>query len=184
MAVLGWGKPKMFAKNLDNPKSPWITFPTPVVDSTEMTPTKGEKKEAKIEGGEYEDVKYSKNTYAVGFKIRAAKNREKPIADVDGVIEGNWAFVLQPEDPSTPGFVMRKSTASIEDSFTASEGGVWAYLFDALKDGDHQQVEWGVITVTKDNEGNISKIECDPVDKDGNAVKFEVAPEAQVAPEA
>lgn len=175
MAILSWGKPKLFAKNLDVEGSEWIQFPTPVVDSTELAPTKGEKKEAKIEGGENEDVKYAKNTYALTCAIRAAKGRKKPIADEDGVINGNWAFVLQPEDPTTQGFVMRKSTASLEDSFTAAEGGNWAYTFDAIKDGDHKQVEWGVITVTKDAQGKVSKIECDPIDEDGATDKFEVA---------
>lgn len=174
MSVLSWGKPKLFAKNLDQANSPWIQFPTPVVDTTELTPTKGEKKEAKIEGGENEDVKYGKNTYAVTFNIRAAKNRKKPITDEDGVIEGNWAFALQPEDATNQGFVMRKSTASVEDSFTAADGGVWAFTFDAIKDGDHKQVEWGVISVAKDAQGKVSKIECDPVDEDGEADKFEV----------
>lgn len=175
MSVLSWGKPKLFAKNLDKPDSKWIIWPTPVEDSTELTTTKGDKTEAKIEGGENEDVRYGKNTYALAFNVRSAKGRKKPVADSDGVIEGNWAFVLQPEDPTTQGFVMRKSTMSVEDSWTAADGGVWAYSVDALKDGDHKQVEWGVITVTKATDGSISKIECDPIDEDGEADKFEVA---------
>ena len=32
------------------------------------------------------------------FEIRAAKDREKPIEDSDGVVEGEYAFRLTPED--------------------------------------------------------------------------------------
>lgn len=175
MSVVSWGKPKLFAINLDDPEAIWIQLPTPVEDTTELTTTKGDKKEAKIEGGENEDVRYGKNTYVLTANIRATKGRKRPFADVDGVIEGNYAFVLQPEDPTNQGFVMRKTTVSVEDTFTAADGGIWAYSFDALKDGDHKQVEWGVITVSKDSGGKITKIECDPVDTDGDTDKFEVA---------
>ena len=51
----------------------WIDIPTPVENSTKLTPTKGAKKEAKIEGGENEAVKYAANTYTFEFEIRAAK---------------------------------------------------------------------------------------------------------------
>lgn len=60
MAVIGWGKPRIFIKDLDAVSPAWEELPTPVEDSTQLTTTKGDKKEAKIEGGENEDVKYGK----------------------------------------------------------------------------------------------------------------------------
>lgn len=51
MAVIGWGKPRIFVKDLDTVSPSWEELPTPVEDSTQLTTTKGDKKEAKIEGG-------------------------------------------------------------------------------------------------------------------------------------
>lgn len=146
MAVIGWGKPKIIVKDLDTDGAQWRLLPTPVEDSTQLETTKGDKTEAKIEGGENEDVKYSANTYALNFNIRIAKNRKKPFADVDGNIAHNYAVCLQPEDPDVPGFYMEKAAISFEDSFSTAEGGVWAYTADALKkDQSTPQVKWGVV---------------------------------------
>lgn len=175
MAVIGWGKPRIFIKDLDAEAPKWEELPTPVEDSTTLETTKGDKTEAKIEGGENEDVKYSKNTYALNLSIRAAKGRQRPISDEDGVVAHNYAVVLQPEDPKVQGFAIEKSTASVEDSFSASEGGVWAYAFDALKPATGRQVKWGVINVTESG-GSISKIE---IDAEGEEESVEVAPNAQ-----
>lgn len=176
MAVIGWGKPRIFIKDLDAASPAWEELTTPVENSTELTTTKGDKQEAKIEGGENEDVKYGKNTYALALNIRAAKGRKRPISDSDGVIAHNYALALQPEDPDVQGFCMEKSTVSVEDTFTAADGGVWAYVFDALKPGtDKKQIQWGKIIVTESS-GSISKIECDPEDESGEEDKFEVAP--------
>lgn len=96
MAVIGWGKPRIFVKDLDASSPKWEELPTPVENSTQLTTTKGDKQEAKIEGGENEDVKYGKNTYALVLNIRAAKGRKRPISDSDGVVTHNYAIALQP----------------------------------------------------------------------------------------
>lgn len=177
MAVIGWGKPRIFVKDLDATSPKWEELPTPVENSTQLTTTKGDKQEAKIEGGENEDVKYGKNTYALVVNIRAAKGRKRPISDSDGVVAHNYAVALQPEDPEVPGFCMEKTTVSAEDTFTSADGGVWAYTFDALKSAANKnQVQWGKIIVTPTTGSPITKIECDPDDEDGDGDKFEVAP--------
>ena len=152
MAVIGWGKPRIFYKPLSE-GGKWKEFDTPAEGSTSLATTKGDKTEAKVEGGANEDVKYNKNTYALTFNLRAAKGRQRPLEDVDGIITENYAIVLQPEDPTVPGFAMEKTTASVEDTFSAADGGAWAYTFDALVPSDTQmevvkQVQWGVIKVT------------------------------------
>jgi hypothetical protein len=172
MSVLSWGKPRTFRKNLDETDSKWVELPTAVENSVQLTTTKGDKKEAKIEGGEYEDIKYAKNTYALAENIRAAKGRQKPFKDVDGVVPGNYAFALQPEDPKTPGLCFLKSAVSVEDTYTSEEGGVWVITFDALKSAANKnQIYWGLIEVTE-ADGAISKIECDPTCVDETAEKF------------
>lgn len=150
--ILSWGKPRIFLKKIGDATAAIIELFTPVEDSTELTTTKGDKKEAKIEGGENEAVKYSKNTYALAAAIRLGfedeANRKKPIEDHDGVIDGEFELFLQPENPSAPGLHMRRSTISVEDSYTAADGVTLTYTFDAIKDGNYDQVEWGTVTVT------------------------------------
>ena len=152
MAVIGWGKPRIFYKSLSE-GGKWQEFATPAEGTTSLATTKGDKTEAKVEGGANEDVKYNKNTYALTFNLRAAKGRKRPVEDVDGIITENYAIVLQPEDPNVPGFAMEKTTASVEDTYSAADGGAWAYTFDALIPEVTQmttikQVQWGVIEVT------------------------------------
>lgn len=103
---LSWGKCTIKIGKLQSSgeaPSSWIDIPTPVENSTKLTPTKGAKKEAKIEGGENEAVKYAANTYTFEFEIRAGKGRRKPVEDTDGVITGEYAVKLQPEDKTVEG---------------------------------------------------------------------------------
>lgn len=100
MSVLAWGKPRIFVKDLDEASAKWKEVPTPVENSTQLTPTKGDKKEAKVEGGENEDVRYSKNTYALAYQIRIAKGKVMPFEHDDGIIAHNYAVAVQPEDPT------------------------------------------------------------------------------------
>ena len=145
---LSWGKPTIKIGKLgDGGKAPssWIDIPTPVENSTKLTPTKGAKKEAKIEGGENEAVKYAANTYTFEFEIRAGKGRAKPVEDVDGVISGEYAVKLQPEDPTVEGIVMDRSTMSMEETFDTDNGKKWKYTFDVLKPATGNQVKHEVV---------------------------------------
>ena len=71
MANIGWGKAGIYLCDLDVENSEWIQAPTPVENSTNLTPTKGSKQEAKLEGGENEDVRYGANNYALAYQIRS-----------------------------------------------------------------------------------------------------------------
>lgn len=161
MSVLSWGKPRLFIQKIGETNAAWKELPTPVEDSTQLTTTKGDKVEAKVEGGENEDVRYGKNTYALVFNIRAAKGRKKPVPDSDGIIEGEYKVALQPEDPDTPGLMIEKAKLSIEDTWSSADGGMWAYTADALKPEAGDQVKWGkvavseegAVTFTEDTEG-------------------------------
>lgn len=163
MAVLSWGKPKIYIQKVGG--TTWKKLPDPVENSTQLATTKGEKVEAKVEGGENEGVRYGKNTYSLALNIRAVAGRKKPIPDSDGIIEGEYKIALQPENPDAPGLQIDKSTASIEDTWNSADGGVWAYTFDALKPESGDQVKWGkvvvggtdaapTVTFTEDGEGD------------------------------
>ena len=90
MAVIGWGKPRIFTKRIDNEGSAWKEVPIPVEDSTTLETTKGDKTEAKLEGGSNEDVKYGANTYALSYTIRVAKGKTQPFEQNDGYVAGEY----------------------------------------------------------------------------------------------
>lgn len=147
--IVNWGKPKIWVKDLDDDKSQWVEVPTPVEDSTELTTTEGDKLEAKIEGGENEDVRVKRSTYEFAFNIRKTKGRTAPIESVDGVVEHNFALMLQPEDPACVGFSIEKANVSVLDTYTAADGSAWQYKFSALKPDNGSQIKWGVVTETQ-----------------------------------
>lgn len=156
MSVLGWGKCRLFVKDIDDEDAKWIEFPTPVENSTTLETTKGDKQEAKVEGGENEDVRYAKSTYVLNANIRAAKGRKKPIKDSDGIIDHNYSVAVQPEDPAAIGIYIPKAKPSVEDTWSTEEGGIWNFAFDALKNENTTQVQMGVISVT--GEGDNLKV--------------------------
>lgn len=166
MAVLSWGKPRIFYKL--SSATTWKEAPTPVEDSTELTTEKGDKTEAKIEGGANEDVRYGKNTYALTFTIRATKGRKKLMPDVDGIINGTYSIALIPEDATIEGFKIDSSAVSIEDGWTAADGATWIYTFDALQPEDGtKQVKRGVLTPTGEGDNvTISFTEVDEEDEE------------------
>lgn len=162
MAVIGWGKPRIFVKRIDGDNAgDWSEVPIPVEDSTTLETTKGDKTEAKLEGGSNEDVKYGANTYALAYTIRIAKGKTQPFEQNDGYVDGEYKVALQPEDPAVPGFLIDKSVVSAEDGYSTAEGGSIVYTHDALKPENGNQIKWGVIKVTE-SDGEISNVELIP----------------------
>lgn len=159
---IGWGLPRQFLRRLGVENAPIIEIPKPVQNTTQLTTTKGEKKEAKIEGGENEAVKYNKNTYALATAYRQGaidgKPRKKILPDHDGVIKGEYEYWLQPEDPTVTGMHIPRCTISVEDTWDAENGGQWLYTMDAVKEAGHDQVEWGTVTLTE-TAGAVTEIE-------------------------
>ena len=147
MAKIPWGKPRIFVKDADAANSNAYELFTPVEDSTELTPTKGDKLEAKIEGGENEDVKYKRSTYALTFNIRKAKGRKAPFPARDGVVDHHFAVMLQPEDPTCEGFYIEANTVSIDDTYTAADGAIWQIQMDAVAAQSGDTVKWGQVNL-------------------------------------
>lgn len=147
---LAWGKCKVWTSKLSNGNpTTWNEWPTPVENTTNLTPSKGDKKEAKIEGGDNEAVKYNKNTYLAELEIRQGNDdgtpRKKPVEDVDGVVEGEYALRVQPENAEVEGFIFDRCVISCEDSWNSEDGGRWKYTFDALKPKEGNTVKWQVV---------------------------------------
>lgn len=147
MSNLSWGKPRIFVKDLDVETPAWKELNTPVQDSTELQPTKGDKMEAPVEGGENEEVKYKDSTFAVVYNIRKYKGRQVPIPNKNGVASHHYAFMLQPEDPTNIGFYIEKTTATVDDTFTPADGAIWAIQHDALAAASGNTVKWGTVAI-------------------------------------
>lgn len=151
--IPSWGKPRIIVKKKGDDDAKFIEFYTPAEGTSQLSTTKGDKKEAKIEGGENEAVKFNKNTYALVAQIRIGMEngttvRKKPLADSDGVIDGEYELWLQPENPNGLGMHMETCNISVEDSYTADDGILLTYTFDAVKATGHDQVEWGKVEIT------------------------------------
>ncbi len=140
MAILSWGKPTLeIVKLVDGeiPASPtWVQLDVPVENSTKMNVEKGERKEAKEEGGGIVAVKIGKNKYSLEFELYAKGGATKPILDDDGVILDNYAIRLTPENTAMDGFLMENTSVSVEDTWDSENGGKWKYTFQGLQPKD------------------------------------------------
>lgn len=135
MSVLAWGKPKVEFGLLgasDAAPSTWTELTPIVQDSSKLTTTKGNKREATGEGGEVIDSAYEKNKYSFELEIYFKKGATKPISDTDGVIAGNYAVRLTPEDNTIEGFIMDKTVVSVEETWDAKTGKKLKYTFEGI----------------------------------------------------
>lgn len=153
MSRISWGKPRIFVKDNDASGSKWTELLTPVEGSTTLTVTKGDKLEAKIEGGENEDVKYKRSTYQVAYNIRKGKlpngsTRPKPFPSIDGRVDHHYGFMLQPEDATCEGFLIEDTTVTVDDTYDTTDGGQWQIVMDALRAAEGDTVKWGVVTLS------------------------------------
>ncbi len=156
---ISWGKPKIYVKKIGS-NTTWSLVPTPVEDSTQLNTEQGERLEAKIEGGENEDVRVKRSSYELVFQVRKVKGRKAPIASVDGVVTDEYQVMVQPEDPECPGFSIDKASVNVVETFTTADGAMWEYHFNVLKPDSGEMVKWGTVTVT----GDTPSIEVDADD--------------------
>lgn len=155
MSLLSWGKPAIITKSEGGK---YRKLHTPVEGSTSLETTEGDKTEAKIEGGEIEDVRYNKSTYQLKFQIRGLKGGKKPFTEKDGIVAGNHSFWVVPEDAACPGIQISKSHVSVKTSFTAADGVIYDITVDALSnDNGDAQCQFGTVSVTGSDD-NITAI--------------------------
>lgn len=152
--ILGWGKCKIKIEAIAGSGATVVEgsdgfFPTPVEGSTSLSTTKGDKKEAKIEGGANEGVKYGRNSYMLEFNIRRVKGRTFPVTDLDGVVDGMFKVTVIPEDESAPGVQIKCGVVSTEDGFDTTEGGTIKFTVDSLIPEDGKsQLAWDTYSST------------------------------------
>lgn len=163
MSVTTWGKPSIYVRNLSDATNNWKKLDTPKEDTTQLNPTKGDTTEAKEEGGGIVDSKTTKSTYELVYQEFIKKGLPQPFPTIDGIIEGNYAIAVQPEDAENPGCYIGNSTVSVEESYSSADGALMQYTHKALvPEGDevakttnkkgetvYCQFRWRIITAKK-----------------------------------
>ncbi len=134
MAVLSWGKPQVeyALLNADGTPGEFRAFPEIVQGTATLEAAEGDLLEAKQEGGERVDARRSASSYTFKLSVFAKKNSTKPIEDTNGIVTGNYALRLTPEDPAAIGFAMARASVSAGESWTAEQGTYWNYTFEGL----------------------------------------------------
>lgn len=143
MSVLSWGKCSIeYAVSTDGkPADTWTTIDTPKVDTTTLTPTAGDETTAQEEGGDIIDVRYGKTTYEFTFTLFVKKGKKRPFEDEDGLISGEYAFRVTPEDDTCEGIQIDRSVVRCEENYSTADGKTLVYTAKVLKPATGQQVK-------------------------------------------
>jgi hypothetical protein len=97
--------------------------------------TEGELIEATEEGGGVVDARRKANKYVFVLELFVKKGDTRPIPDTNGIIADNYAVRLTPEDAECEGFLLDKTNVTVSERWTAAEGKILRYTFDAIKPG-------------------------------------------------
>lgn len=143
MAQLSWGQPTIeyATSTKGTPAEQWTAIDTPKEDTTKLTATAGTEKTATEEGGDIIDSRPGKNTYEFEFDLFVKKGGKRPFEDEDGVVSGEFAFRLTPEDEENEGFQIDRSTVRCEESYSAADGILLHYVAKVLKPATGKSVK-------------------------------------------
>lgn len=131
MAILSWGKPTI--KYSKGGASTFTALDTPKADTTQLTATAGDEVTAQEEGGGIVDVRFGATSYELSFEMFVKKGSTDPFTDVDGVIEGEYAFQIIPEDTACEGIKIDRAVLRREIAYTAADGITYKYTAKCLK---------------------------------------------------
>lgn len=135
MSILSWGKCLIeHSTSTDGaPGTDWTAIDTPKEGTTKLTPSAGTEVNATEEGGEIVDSRTGKNTYLFEFDLFVKKGKERPFEDNDGIIAGEHAFRLTPEDEDCEGLQIDRATVRVEESYSTADGKMLHYVVRCLK---------------------------------------------------
>lgn len=148
MSILSWGKCLIeHTTSTDGaPGTTWTALDTPKQDTTKLTPTAGTETNANEEGGDIVDSRTSKNTYLFEFTLFVKKGKERPFEDEDGIIAGEHAFRVTPEDAECEGIQIDRSTVRVEESYSTADGILLRYVVRCLKPKTGKTVKFATKT--------------------------------------
>ena len=145
MALLSWGKPNIETTTSTNgapvTSATWTAIDVPKDTTTKLTPTAGTEVEAVEEGGDVVDSRTGKNKYQFEFDHFVKKGKTRPWEDTDGIIAGEHAFRLTPEDEDCEGIQIDRCTLRVEESYTTADGIMLHYVAKVLKPATGKMVK-------------------------------------------
>jgi hypothetical protein len=143
MSVLSWGKCQLEHATSSGgvAGTQWTKLPVPKDGTTKLTPTAGTQQTALEEGGDQVDVRNGKTTFTLEFDLFVKKGEERPFDDNDGVIAGEHAFRLTPEDEECEGILIESSVLRVEESYSTADGKLLHYVANALKPKEGKTVK-------------------------------------------
>lgn len=135
MSVLSWGKCSITKTTSTSgaPTSNWAAIDTPKEDTTKLTTTAGTETTATEEGGGIVDARFARASYQLEFDLFVKKGGTRPFTDDDGVIAGEWAFRVTPEDATCEGIQIDRSTVRVEESYSTADGKLLHYVVRCLR---------------------------------------------------
>ena len=137
MALLSWGKPLIETTTSTDgapaASASWTAIDTPKDGTTKLNPTAGTEQEAIEEGGDIVDSRTGKNKYTFEFDLFVKKGKQRPWQDTDGVISGEHAFRVTPEDDTCEGIQIDRCTLRVEENYSTAEGILLHYVAKVLK---------------------------------------------------
>lgn len=137
MAILSWGKclikHAISVNGAPAAGASWTDIDTPKEDTTKITPTAGNEVTATEEGGDVVDARTGKNTYQFEFDLFVKKGVARPFDDNDGIITGEHAFRIIPEDDTCEGAQIDRCTLRVEESYSTADGKLLHYVGRCLK---------------------------------------------------
>lgn len=130
-----WGKPLVEYGKHDTTgaTTTWDVMPIQEEDTVNLSTEKGNAYELWGEGHELVARKVGASKFILELDIFIDKGEEKPIPDVDGVIEGTYGVRLTPEDDTLTGFLMPACAVEVEETWSSAKGSMVKYTFTALK---------------------------------------------------
>lgn len=155
MATVSWGAPTLEFIKLSSgsvPSGEWKSQPGYVKidgdilleDSSQLNTTEGETKSLRNEKGEDVDRKQMPASYSFVTSVIKKKGEsvvQTGFSPVNGVVSGDWAMRLVPEDPTTTGFIFRKSSIGVSKGWSADQGALDNLTVNGLvPDGEDKEI--------------------------------------------
>lgn len=140
--ILSWGKQTILVRPYKagayGSSDTWTELSIPVEGSTAMNITEGDTKEAKQEGGVIVDSVKSANTYELVFRLFVKKTDAAAypaiLTPINGVVTGEFAFRVIPEDPDCKAVEIPRASVSCIENLGSEEGITLEYHAKAIVD--------------------------------------------------
>lgn len=139
---ISWGKltilTRPYKSGAYSSSDTWTTLSIPVEGSTSIDITEGDTKEAKQEGGDLVDSVTGSNVYELVFRLFVKKTDlaayPAELTPVNGVITGEHAFKVLPEDPDCYGVEIPRTSVRCVEQLSSDEGITLEYHAKAILD--------------------------------------------------